>query len=52
MVTEEILERVKPFIPMRRAGKPEEVAGAVAFLMSEDAGYITRQVIEISGGLS
>lgn len=28
MVTEEILERVKPFIPMRRAGKPEEVAGA------------------------
>lgn len=52
MVTEEILERVKPFISMRRAGKPEEVAGAVAFLMSEDAGYITRQVIEISGGLS
>ena len=52
MVTEEILERVKPFIPMRRVGKPEEVAGAVAFLMSEDAGYITRQVIEISGGLS
>ena len=52
MVTEEILERVKLFIPMRRAGKPEEVAGAVAFLMSEDAGYITRQVIEISGGLS
>ena len=37
---------------MRRAGHPDEVAAAVTFLMSEAAGYITRQVIEISGGLS
>ena len=52
MVTDEVLEHALPYVPMRRPGKPEEVAAAVAFLMSEDAGYITRQVIEISGGLS
>ncbi|MFT2675472.1 SDR family oxidoreductase, partial [Escherichia coli] len=36
----------------RRAGKPEEVAAAVAFLMSPDAAYITRQVISVNGGLA
>jgi 3-oxoacyl-[acyl-carrier protein] reductase len=39
-------------IAMRRYGKPEEIAGLVSFLASEDARYITGQVIEISGGLS
>jgi 3-oxoacyl-[acyl-carrier protein] reductase len=38
-------------IPMRRIGQPEEVAATVAFLMSESAGYITRQVISVNGGL-
>lgn len=51
MVEEEVLERVTPYIPMRRPGTVEEVAGVVTFLMSPQAGYITRQVIEISGGL-
>lgn len=45
------VERALPFIPMRRLGKPEEVAATVAFLMSEDAAYITRSVIEVNGGL-
>lgn len=52
MVDAGVLERALPFIPMRRAGTAREVAAAVAFLMSAEASYITRQVIEISGGLS
>jgi 3-oxoacyl-[acyl-carrier protein] reductase len=38
-------------IPMQRFGKPEEVAAAVSFLVSDDAGYITGNVININGGL-
>jgi 3-oxoacyl-[acyl-carrier protein] reductase len=38
-------------IPSRRLGTPDEVAGTVAFLLSEDAAYITRQVISVNGGL-
>ena len=38
-------------IPMRRVGRPEEVAAAVSFLCSDDAGYITRQVISVNGGM-
>lgn len=38
-------------IPMHRFGKPEEVAAAVSFLMSDDAAYITGNVININGGL-
>lgn len=51
MVDESVTERALPFIPMRRVGKPEEVAATVAFLISDDAAYITRSVIEIDGGL-
>jgi 3-oxoacyl-[acyl-carrier protein] reductase len=36
---------------MRRFGRPEEVAAMVSYLMSEDAGYVTRQVFSINGGL-
>ncbi|MDP3838493.1 MAG: 3-oxoacyl-ACP reductase FabG [Methylococcales bacterium] len=45
------LDEIKKMIPARRVGNPKEVAAAVAFLMSEDAGYITRQVISVNGGL-
>lgn len=38
-------------IPMKRAGSPEDVAGLVAFLASEDAAYITGQTINVDGGL-
>ena len=52
MVSEEVLERALDYVPMRRAGKPEEVAGVVSFLMSEAASYVTRQVIGVNGGLA
>jgi 3-oxoacyl-[acyl-carrier protein] reductase len=45
------LAEVMAAIPARRLGTPEEVAALVSFLMSEDAGYITRQVISVNGGL-
>jgi 2-hydroxycyclohexanecarboxyl-CoA dehydrogenase len=39
-------------VPMKRLGKPEDVAAAVAFLASEEAGYITGQTLSVSGGLT
>ncbi len=45
-------ERILELIPVRRLGTPDEVAGLVAYLMSDAAAYITRQVISIDGGLS
>jgi 3-oxoacyl-[acyl-carrier protein] reductase len=45
------MDEITKMIPARRVGNPKEVAAAVAFLMSEDAGYITRQVLSVNGGL-
>ena len=47
-----ILEALKRAIPMKRIGKPEDLPGIVAFLASDDAEYITGQVISVSGGLT
>ncbi|MBM4201531.1 MAG: 3-oxoacyl-ACP reductase FabG [Gammaproteobacteria bacterium] len=44
-------ERLKQLVPMRRAGEPAEVADLVAFLTSEQASYISGQVISINGGM-
>jgi NAD(P)-dependent dehydrogenase (short-subunit alcohol dehydrogenase family) len=50
-VPKEILDKIIAQIPLGRLGKPSEVAGAVAYLVSEDGSYITGQVIDINGGL-
>ena len=44
-------DEVARIVPMRRMGRPEEVAAAVSFLCGDDAGYVTRQVISVNGGM-
>jgi 3-oxoacyl-[acyl-carrier protein] reductase len=51
MSKEAPLDAILPSIPMGRIGRPEEVAGLAVFLLSEQASYITRQVISVNGGM-
>jgi 3-oxoacyl-[acyl-carrier protein] reductase len=52
MTSEDIpLEEILKVIPMQRTGTADEVAAAVQFLLSPEAGYITRQVLAVNGGL-
>jgi 3-oxoacyl-[acyl-carrier protein] reductase len=48
---EELRQEIKRHIPLDRFGTPQDVAEAVAFLASEEAGYITGQVLSINGGM-
>jgi len=50
MPFEQFMEGVSAQVPLRRAGQPEDVAGTIAFLCSEDAGYVSGQVIYVAGG--
>jgi 3-oxoacyl-[acyl-carrier protein] reductase len=52
MISEVPLDEALKMIPARRVGTPEEVAAAVSFLVGEEAGYITRQVISVNGGMA
>lgn len=45
------VDEILKLVPLKRMATVDEVAGTVAFLMSDDAGYITRQVISVNGGL-
>ena len=45
------MDKILDMIPARRIGTPEEVAAMVAFLCSQDAGYVTRQVFSVNGGM-
>ena len=48
---ETVKKEILKMIPLKRMGKPQDVADTVAFLMSDKANYITRQVISVNGGL-
>jgi 3-oxoacyl-[acyl-carrier protein] reductase len=45
-------DQIKKIIPLKRIGKAEEIAAVVAFLASDEASYLTGQVIRVDGGLS
>ncbi|HET7449366.1 MAG TPA: SDR family NAD(P)-dependent oxidoreductase [Gaiellaceae bacterium] len=47
---DQFMEHVAKEVPLRRVGQPEDVAGLIAYLCSEDAGYVSGQVIYVAGG--
>ena len=52
VLSDEVKAKMLDAVAMKRYGEPEEIASVVSFLVSDDASYVTGQVIEISGGLS
>lgn len=51
VLPEKVVESLKAGIPMGRLGDPEDIAKAVAFLVSDEAAYITGQTLHVNGGM-
>jgi len=50
-LSQELKDKMLANIPLKRMGRPEDVAAAVRFLASEEAGYITGHVLDVNGGI-
>lgn len=50
-MTEDIPKEALAMVPMKKIGKPEDISSLVLYLMSDSAGYLTRQVISVNGGM-
>ncbi|XHS80231.1 beta-ketoacyl-ACP reductase [Burkholderiaceae bacterium UC74_6] len=51
-VPDKVIEQMREHVPLRRLGKPEEIASVYAFLASDEASYVNGAVIEVSGGMT
>ena len=51
-IPDKFFESLEKDVPMKRAGKPEEIAEAAAFFLSAGASYVIRQTMHVTGGLS
>ena len=51
VLSEEVKQKMLAQIPLKRFGSPEDIASAVRFLASDDAGYITGSVLKVNGGM-
>ena len=51
-MTEDLPDAILDVVPAKRVGQPEEVAAAVRFLASDDAGYVTGSTLYVDGGMS
>jgi 3-oxoacyl-[acyl-carrier protein] reductase len=51
-IPENVMQEMKARVPLKRLGKPEEIANVYAFLASDEASYINGAVIEVAGGMT
>jgi 3-oxoacyl-[acyl-carrier protein] reductase len=51
VLPEDVKKKILAAVPIGRMGKPEDIANAVKFLVSDDASYITGQVLAVNGGM-
>ena len=51
-VPDKVLQQLREQVPLKRLGRPEEIANVYAVLASDEASYINGTVIEVSGGMS
>jgi 3-oxoacyl-[acyl-carrier protein] reductase len=51
-IPDNVMQEMKARVPLKRLGKPEEIANVYAFLASDEASYINGAVIEVAGGMT